>query len=50
MFVQSAGRIDRRNTPFSTLYYYVLKSKASIDLQIARALDAKEDFNARHFA
>jgi len=50
MFVQSAGRIDRRNTPFSTLYYYVLKSKASIDLQIARALDAKEDFNARHFS
>ena len=50
MFVQSAGRVDRRNTPYSTLYYYVLKSRASIDLQISRAMDAKEDFNARCFS
>lgn len=50
MFVQSAGRIDRRNTPYINLYYYVLKSKASIDLQIALALSRKEDFNERHFS
>lgn len=42
---QAAGRIDRLNTPFTDLYYYHFKSKASIDLMIARALKEKKDFN-----
>ena len=42
---QSAGRIDRLNTPFIDLYYYHLKSKAGIDLAISRALKEKKNFN-----
>ena len=42
---QSAGRIDRLNTPFSNLYYYHLKSYAPIDMAIARALKEKKTFN-----
>ncbi len=46
---QSAGRIDRLNTPFKDLYYYHLKSRSGIDLAISRALDAKKQFNASRF-
>lgn len=44
---QAAGRIDRMNTPFKDLYYYHLKSRASIDLAIGRALKDKKQFNER---
>lgn len=47
IFIQSAGRIDRRNTPFTMLYYYVLFSRSSIDLKIKEAINNKEDFNER---
>lgn len=47
---QSAGRIDRLNTPYTDLYYYHLKSRSSIDLAISRALKNKEQFNASRFA
>lgn len=47
IFIQSAGRIDRRNTPFTMLYYYVLFSRSSIDLKIREAINNKEDFNER---
>lgn len=47
--VQAAGRIDRLNTPFTDLYFYHLKSKAPIDLAIARALKEKRNFNANAF-
>ena len=47
--IQSAGRINRRNTPFKELYLYRFKSKAGIDKAITRALNNKEDFNARKF-
>ena len=46
---QSAGRIDRMNTPFTDLYYYHLKSRSGIDLAIARALKEKKKFNATKF-
>lgn len=46
-FRQSLGRNDRLNTPFTNLYYYVLKSGAIVDLAIARAMDEKRDFNER---
>ena len=46
---QASGRIDRLSTPFSDLYYYHLKSHASIDVSISRALKAKRDFNIGRF-
>lgn len=47
---QAAGRIDRMNTPFDDLYYYTLRSHASIDVAIARALKGKRTFNEKNFA
>lgn len=46
---QSAGRIDRLNTPFKDLYYYHLKSRSGIDLGISRSLKDKKDFNETKF-
>ena len=46
---QSAGRIDRLNTPFKDLYYYHLKSRAPIDLAISRALKEKKSFNESRY-
>lgn len=48
--IQSAGRIDRLNTPFSDLYYFHLCSKAGIDLAIRRAIREKRNFNESLFA
>ena len=46
---QSAGRIDRLNTPFQHLYYFHLKSRSGIDLAISRALSQKKKFNERTY-
>lgn len=46
---QSAGRIDRLNTPFKDLYYYHLKSRSGIDLAISKALKEKRKFNESKF-
>ena len=46
---QSAGRIDRLNTPFQDLYYYHLKSRAGIDMAISKALREKRNFNESKF-
>jgi hypothetical protein len=46
---QSAGRIDRLNTPFKDLYYYHLKSRSGIDLAISNALRDKKQFNELSF-
>lgn len=42
---QSAGRIDRLNTPYTDLYFYHLRSKSGIDLAISKALKDKKKFN-----
>ena len=42
---QAYGRIDRLNTRYSELFYYVLTSQSWIDLSIRKALMAKKSFN-----
>ena len=49
VFEQSLGRIDRLNTPYKDLYYYVLVSKAPIDLAILKTVRAKKTFNEKVF-
>lgn len=49
MMEQAHGRIDRRNTPFTDLYYYHLRSSSPIDMAIARCLSEKRDFNEDDF-
>ena len=45
IFEQSQGRIDRLDTPFVDLWYYVLMSKAKIDQFIWKALANKKTFH-----
>lgn len=49
IMMQSAGRIDRMNTPFEDLYYYHLKTHSGIDLAISKAIKNKKKFNERDF-
>ena len=49
IMTQAAGRIDRLNTSYDELFYYHLKSTASIDLAISKALKEKKKFNERRF-
>jgi len=44
-FEQSKGRIDRLNTPYTDLYYHVIRSGAPIDRMIWKALLNKENFS-----
>ena len=46
---QSAGRIDRLNTPYKDLNYYYMKTRSGIDLSIERALNDKLKFNESVF-
>lgn len=50
IMAQSAGRIDRLNTPYTDLYYYHLCSKSGIDLAIRKAVKEKKMFNENLFA
>ena len=45
MFHQAHGRIDRLNTTFTELQYYIFISKSMIDTAIMRALKQKKNFN-----
>lgn len=49
-FEQAMGRIDRMNTPFSILHYYVLLSNSLIDKAISASLKGKHNFNEAKFA
>lgn len=43
--MQAQGRIDRLDTPFQKLYYYILTSPAFCDKAVRRSLDEKKSFN-----
>jgi hypothetical protein len=47
---QAHGRIDRLNTPFTDLHYYVLLAKSAIDPAVMASLKAKKSFNEVRFA
>jgi len=46
---QAFGRIDRLNTPFTELYYYVLMSNSWIDQAVRRSLKSKKNFNENKY-
>lgn len=47
IFEQAQGRIDRLNTPYTDLHYYVLRSTATIDQMIMKAIKTKKTFNEK---
>jgi hypothetical protein len=46
---QAKGRIDRLDTPFVDLYYYILRSNSTIDAGISRSISTKRNFNEKEF-
>lgn len=49
-FHQAKGRIDRLNTKYVDLYYYILRSSSPIDKAIWRNLMNKKSFNENDYA
>jgi hypothetical protein len=48
-FHQAQGRIDRLDTEFTELNYFILKSKSVVDTAIWKALSQKKSFNESSF-
>ena len=48
-FEQAKGRIDRMNTKYEVLHYYIFKSRSIIDQAIWRALSRKKNFQVSAF-
>lgn len=48
-FVQAMGRIDRLNTLFTTLYYYIFVSNSIVDRAVKGSLDEKKTFNEKKY-
>jgi len=48
-FIQAQGRIDRINSLYSSLYYYILVSNSIVDRAIRSSLGSKKSFNERKF-
>lgn len=48
-FEQAQGRIDRLNTKFNDLWYYILQSQAPIDGSVRQSLREKRNFNQSRF-
>jgi hypothetical protein len=46
-YIQCMGRIDRLDTKFIDLYYYIFVSMAFNDKAVSKALDEKRSFNER---
>lgn len=49
IFEQAQGRIDRLDTPFEHLYYYIFVTNSVIDRAIKNALGTKRTFNEVKF-
>lgn len=49
IMTQAAGRIDRMNTRFTDLYYYLIRTDSPIDRAIAKALQGKKKFNEKNY-
>lgn len=47
---QAKGRIDRMNTPYKQLYYYIFRSMSDVDIRIWRTILTKKDFNLSRYA
>lgn len=50
MMKQASGRIDRLNTPYESLNYYVFRTFSGIDLGILCALRNKKTFNENKYS
>lgn len=48
-FEQAQGRIDRLDTPYTKLYYYILVSNSIPDRAVRSSLSNKKDFNEGKF-
>lgn len=46
MMEQAEGRVDRLNTPYTDLYYYMMKSDSPIDKAVYSSITRKKRFNA----